>query len=153
MAKDGVYIGNITLRGGTSLVSTELHKISVMEIGGRSLRDVRASQLMLNYVDRATERHGIAAVGIHRNAIIAVGQHGVTVDALEPYDEAMKTLMKFFWVLIICATLTLFLAPISIPFGLWTKFSFLPRERRKIFELILAVEAATNKVTEKESTN
>ena len=148
--KNGVYVGQVTLRGG-GLAKGWHNDISVLEIGEHSLRDVKVSEYMLNYVDRAFQRGGVTVIGIHRGTIRAVGHGGITANSLELYDESMKILMFFFWVFFLLAAVTIILAPLSIPVGLWIKFSFFPKERKRITDLILAVEVSTNKL--KESTH
>lgn len=150
--KDGIYTGEVTLRGG-ALTTGSISKVSVLDIGEHSLRDVQVNEYMMNYLDRAAERQGVTVIGIQEGVVVAIGQHGVTKDALEIIDEATKRVMRLFWVLFFCAAFTLFLAPVTVPLGLWFAFVSAPRRRRRLVELISAVQAATVSLKEKESTH
>lgn len=148
--KNGVYVGQITLRGG-GVFKGGANTLSLLEIGEHSLRQVKVSEFMLNYVDRAVEQGGEAAVGIYRGNVVAVGSGGATANSLEDYDQSMKVVMFVFWLFFLIGAFSIVFAPLSIPLGLWIKFSFFPKERKRIADLVLAVEASTKKL--KESTN
>ncbi len=149
--KDGIFTGELTLRGG-AFTKGEISTISVLEIGEYSLRDLKVTEFMMNYLDRAAERRGVTVIGVQEGFIVAVGQHGVTKDALEVTEEAMKRVMRAFWIFFFLTAFTLFLAPITVPFGLWFAYVSVPRRRRKLIELISAVQAATVNLKEKVST-
>jgi len=150
MVKDGIYVGEVTLRG-RALTTGSNSKVSVLEIGEHLLRDVQVDEYMMNFLDRAAERRGVAVIGVQQGAVIAIGQNGVTIDDLEAIENATKRFMWLFWILFFCAAFTLFLAPITVPLGLWFAFVSLPRRRRKLIKLIHEVQATT--VSLKESIN
>lgn len=140
--KDGIYIGELTLRGG-AYVKREINTISLLEIGEHSLRNVKATELMMNYVDRAAEQQGVCVIGIQSGLVVAVGQHGVSKDGLEEMEEATKRVKLVFWILFVLAALSIVLAPVTVPLGLWCAFVSWPRRKLKLLKLISEVQATT----------